>query len=181
MRQTIDKGLVNMEMSEKQTQIFDTAKSVLEKLLGLLDLPSKVTLSDEFTVTGEDGETSSIGLNIEGEDLGILIGRRGQTMVSLQQVVRLIMSHKMDVKIPIVIDVEGYKQRRCEGLRTLANKLADQVRVRRVPFTMEPMPAFERRVIHLALAEHQDVTTESTGEGETRKVVIIPKNKRRMA
>lgn len=168
-----------METSEKQAEIFEESKKVLEELLRLMDLPSKVTLSHEFTVTGPEGEASSMGLNIEGDDLGILIGRKGQTMVSLQHIVRLIMSHKMDVKIPIILDVEGYKQRRCEGLRTLAKKLADQVRVRRVPFTMEPMPAFERRVIHLALAEHPDVTTESTGEGEMRKVVIIPKNKRR--
>lgn len=167
-----------MEMSENQTAIFETAKKVLEEIMQLLDLPSKVSLSEEFTVIGADGETSSIGLNIEGEDLGILIGRRGQTMVSLQHIVRMIMSHHMDVRIPIVLDVEGYKQRRCEGLRALANRLADQVRTRRVPFTMEPMPAFERRVIHLALADHPDVTTESTGEGETRKVVIIPKNPR---
>jgi len=167
------------EMSEKQAEIFDAAKKVLEELLKLLDLPSKVIISDEFTVVDANGEASSMGLNIEGDDLGILIGRRGQTMVALQQVVRIIMSHKMDVKIPIIIDVEGYKQRRCEGLRTLAKKLADQVRVRRVPFNMEPMPAFERRVIHLALAENPDVTTESTGEGELRKIVILPKNPRR--
>jgi spoIIIJ-associated protein len=168
-----------MEMSEKQAEIFEESKKVLEELLRLMDLPSKVTLSHEFTITSPEGETSSIGLNIEGDDLGILIGRRGQTMVSLQHIVRLIMSHKMDVKIPIILDVEGYKQRRCEGLRTLAKKLADQVRVRRVPFTMEPMPAFERRVVHLALANHPDVTTESTGEGEARKVMIVPKNRRR--
>jgi spoIIIJ-associated protein len=167
------------QMSEQQGQVFDAAKNVLEELLKLMDLPSKVTMSDEFTVVDANGDASSFGLNIEGDDLGILIGRRGQTMVALQQVVRLIMSHKMDVKVPIIIDVEGYKQRRCEGLRTLAKKLADQVRIRRVPFTMEPMPAFERRVIHLALADSNDVTTESTGEGETRKVVIIPKNNRR--
>jgi spoIIIJ-associated protein len=175
----IDKGLTTMEMSEKQLAIFDAAKKVLEELLGLMELPSKVTLSEEFTVTDNDGEALSIGLNIEGDDLGILIGRRGQTMVSLQHIVRLIMSHKMDVKIPIVLDVEGYKQRRCEGLRALANKLADQVKTRRLPFTMEPMPAFERRVIHMVLANHPDVTTESTGEGEARKVVILPKKPRR--
>ena len=119
---------------------------------------------------------SSVGLNIEGEDLGILIGRRGQTMASLQHVVRLIVAHQMQVRMPIVIDVEGYKQRRCEGLRALARRLAEQVKARRMPFTMEPMSAFERRVIHLALADHPDVTTESTGVGETRKVVILPKN-----
>jgi spoIIIJ-associated protein len=96
-------------------------------------------------------------------------------MTSLQQMVRLIMSHQAQVKLPIVIDVEGYKQRRCEGLRALAKRLAEQVKARRMPFTMEPMPAFERRVIHLALADHPDVTTESTGVGEARKVVISPK------
>lgn len=164
-----------MEMPASQNEIFEMAKSVLEKLLSLMDLPGKVTPSDEFTVVGENGEISSIGLNIEGDDLGILIGRRGQTMVSLQYIVRLIMTHKMQVKIPIVLDVEGYKQRRCEGLRALANRLAEQVKTRKVPFTMEPMPAFERRVIHVALADHPDVFTESTGLGESRKVVISPK------
>jgi spoIIIJ-associated protein len=134
-----------------------------------------VSLSDEFTVTDESGEIASVGLNIEGEDLGIIIGRRGQTMVSLQQIVRLIMAHKMQVRVPIILDVENYKQRRCEGLRILANRLAEQVSVRKTPFSMEPMSAFERRVVHMALADHPDVTTESTGFGESRKVVIIPK------
>jgi spoIIIJ-associated protein len=164
-----------MEMPVSQNEIFEAAKSVLEKLLSLMDLPGTVTPSDEFTAVDENGETSSVGLNIEGDDLGILIGRRGQTMVSLQYIVRLIMTYKMQVKIPIVIDVEGYKQRRCEGLRTLANRLAEQVKTRKAPFTMEPMPAFERRVVHLALADHPDVFTESTGMGESRKVVISPK------
>jgi spoIIIJ-associated protein len=140
-----------------------------------MDLPGKVIPSDEFTATDENGEISSIGLNIEGEDLGILIGRRGQTMVSLQYIVRLIMVHKMQVQMPIVLDVEGYKQRRCEGLRILATRLAEQVKTRKEPFTMEPMTAFERRVIHITLAGHPDVTTESTGVGEARKVVITPK------
>ena len=160
-----------------KSNIFEAAKNVLETLLELMDIPASITLSDEFTVEDEDGTPSSVGLNIEGEDLGILIGRRGQTMVSLQYVVRIIMVCQMQVKIPIVIDVEGYKQRRCEGLRALARRLAEQVKVKRMPFTMEPMPAFERRVIHLALADHPDVITESTGVGESRKVVILPKRR----
>jgi spoIIIJ-associated protein len=164
-----------MEMPAKLREIFEATKEVLETLLSLMDLTARVTLSDEFTVTDENGEVTSVGLNIEGEDLGIIIGRRGQTMVSLQQIVRLIMSHKMEVKVPIILDVENYKQRRCEGLRILANRLAEQVKVRKTPFSMEPMPAFERRVVHMALADHPDVTTESTGFGESRKVVIIPK------
>jgi spoIIIJ-associated protein len=164
-----------MEIPATQKEIFEATKQVLEELLSLMGLPARVSLSDEFTVTGENSEVVSVGLNIEGEDLGIIIGRRGQTMVSLQQIVRLIMSHKMQVKVPIVLDVENYKQRRCEGLRLLANRLAEQVKVRKTPFSMEPMSAFERRVVHLALADHPDVTTESTGFGESRKVVIIPK------
>jgi spoIIIJ-associated protein len=164
-----------MEMAEQQSSIFEVARNVLETLLELMDIPASITLSTEFTVENEDGITSSVGLNIEGEDLGILIGRRGQTMASLQHVVRLIVTHQTQVRIPIVIDVEGYKRRRCEGLRALAMRLAEQVKAKKMPFTMEPMTAFERRVIHLALADHPDVTTESTGMGEARKVVIIPK------
>jgi spoIIIJ-associated protein len=164
-----------METAGNRTQIYDVAREVLEDLLGLMELPATVTTSDEFTVTEDDGSTSSIGLNILGDDLGILIGRRGQTLGSLQQIVRMIVSRRTDVRLPIVLDVEGYKQRRCEGLRVLANRLAEQVNTRKAPFAMEPMPAFERRVIHLELAEHPDVYTESTGIGEARKVVISPK------
>ncbi|MBN1161223.1 MAG: KH domain-containing protein [Dehalococcoidales bacterium] len=162
-------------MSGNSSEIYDAAKQVLEELLALMDLKGAVLPSDEFTVSDENGELSSVGLNIEGEDLGILIGRRGQTMVSLQYIVRIIMSQKMEVNIPIVLDVEGYKQRRCEGLRMLANRLAEQVKTRKTPFAMEPLPAFERRIIHLALADHPDVITESTGVGDARKVVITPK------
>ena len=165
-----------MEMSEKQNDIFESAKNVLETLLELMDIPASVTLSDEFTVEDEEGTASSVGLNIEGEDLGILIGRRGQTLASLQHIVRLISAHQTEVRIPIVLDVEGYKRRRCEGLRALAGRLAEQVKAKKMPFTMEPMSAFERRVIHLALVDHPDVTTESTGVGEARKVVILPKS-----
>ncbi|MFC1941950.1 protein jag [Chloroflexota bacterium] len=164
-----------MEMSEKQSDIFENAKVILTKLLDLMDISASISLSPEFTVEGDEGNTSSIGLNIEGEDLGILIGRRGQTMASLQHIVRLIVSHQMEVRLPIVVDVEGYKQRRCEGLQELAHRLADLVINRNIPFAMEPMSAFERRVVHLALADSSDVTTESTGLGEARKVVIAPK------
>lgn len=165
-----------METSEKQSDIVKAAKSVLERLLELMDLSGSVALSPEFTTEEQDGTTSSIGLNIEGEDLGILIGRRGQTLASLQHIVRLIITNQMQVRVPIVIDIEGYKRRRCEGLRALAERLAEQVKNKRLPFTMEPMPAFERRIIHLALADHPDVTTESTGVGEARKIVISPRS-----
>ena len=157
-----------------QDELYEAAKEVLERLLALMDVEAEVTPSEAFSENTGDGKTTSIGLNIEGEDLGILIGRRGQTMGSLQHILRVITAQKMQITIPIVIDVEGYKERRCEGLRALAARLADQVKTRKIPFTMEPMSAFERRVVHLALADRQDVATESTGLGMSRKVVIKP-------
>ena len=155
--------------------IYEAARGILIKLMELMEIEADVNVSHEFTTTDDEGNATSVGLNIEGEDLGILIGRRGQTMASLQHIVRLILSHQEEVKLPVVIDVEGYKERRCEGLRALANRLAEQVTTRKTPFTMEPMSAFERRIIHLALVDNPDVFTESTGIGESRKVVIAPK------
>ncbi len=123
----------------------------------------------------EEESTDPITLDIEGDDLGILIGRRGQTLASLQYIVRLIMAHQMKAWLPITIDVEGYKQRRYQALQNLAWRLAEQVQAKNAPFTLEPMPAYERRIIHLTLAEHPGVSTYSVGAGESRKVVIEPK------
>ena len=157
-----------------QDEMYEASREILEQLLNLMDIEAQVTPSEEFSVNTDEGTTTSIGLNIEGDDLGILIGRRGQTMASLQHIVRIIIANKMDIRVPVVIDVEGYKQRRCEGLRALAARLADQVKTRKMPFSMEPMSPFERRVVHLALADRRDVITESTGIGMNRKVVIKP-------
>jgi len=157
-----------------QDEMYEAAREILEQLLNLMDIEAQVTPSEEFSVNTDEGTTTSIGLNIEGDDLGILIGRRGQTMASLQHIVRIILAHKMDIRIPVVIDVEGYKQRRCDGLRALAARLADQVKTRKISFSMEPMSPFERRVVHMALADRNDVITESTGIGMNRKVVIKP-------
>ena len=157
-----------------QDDMYEASREILEKLLELMEMEAEVTPSEEFSVNNDDGTSASIGLNIEGDDLGILIGRRGQTMGALQHIVRIIMAQQHDSRIPIVLDVEGYKQRRCEGLRALAVRLADQVKTRKMPFSMEPMSAFERRVVHLALADRRDIFTESTGMGMNRKVVIKP-------
>jgi spoIIIJ-associated protein len=82
---------------------------------------------------------------------------------------------RTDKWVPIVIDVEGYKQRRASALETFAAEMAERVVSRQVPFTMEPMPPYERRIVHMALADHGRVVTESIGQGEERKVVIRPK------
>jgi spoIIIJ-associated protein len=120
-------------------------------------------------------DTDPITLNIRGDDLGILIGRRGQTLACLQYIVRLIVSHRSEEWLSIVIDVEDYKQRRYKSLQALAYRMAERVKEKKVPFGLEPMPAYERRIIHLALADHPDVTTQSVGQDEARKVVIVPK------
>ncbi len=151
----------------------EMAREVLETLLTRLGVLASVECQTK-PPTGE-GAGEVITLDVSGDDLGILIGRRGQTLSSLQYVVRLILAHQTQARVPIVIDVEGYKQRRYEALQALAQRMAEQVKAKGRPFTLEPMLAYERRIIHLTLADDPDVTTESVGEGETRKVVIMPR------
>jgi spoIIIJ-associated protein len=139
---------------------------ILDKMLGLMGVQGKVeVLSAELPLQ----------LNVTGEDLGILIGRRGQTVAALQYVTKLIIVQRLKTWLPLTVDVGGYKQHRRDSLQKLALYLAEQVKSKRRAVPMEPMPADERRIIHLALADHPDVRTESMGEGENRKVVILPR------
>jgi spoIIIJ-associated protein len=139
---------------------------ILDTLLGLLGVQGKVeVLSDELP----------LALDIKGDDLGILIGRRGQTLASLEYITKLIVVGRLKAWLPLTVDVGGYKKHRLDSLQRLALYLAEQVKSRRRPITMEPMPANERRIVHLALADDLDVTTQSIGEGENRKVVILLK------
>lgn len=153
-----------------------TAQDTLEQLLTLMGVTATVSAESNPMIEPEEEETSSILLNIAVDDPGVLIGRRGQTLAGLQYIVRLMVGHQTKDWTPIVIDVEGYKQRRFQSLQTLARQMADQVRLAQKPFTLEPMPPYERRIIHLTLVNHPDVTTQSIGEGEARKVVIMPKH-----
>jgi spoIIIJ-associated protein len=123
-------------------------------------------------------EAEPVVINIIGDDLGILIGRRGQTLDALQYFVRLITSRKTKSRTPIMIDVEGYKKRRYEDLRILAANVADQVKARGSSIRLEPMSPYERRIIHVALASDVDVKTESMGDGDSRRVVVSPKSKK---
>ena len=137
---------------------------ILDTLLGLLGVTGKVeVLSDEIP----------LALDIRGDDLGILIGRRGQTLACLEYITKLIVVGRLKTWLPLSVDVAGYKERRRDSLQKLALYLAEQVKSRRNSITMEPMPADERRIVHLTLADNPDVTTHSIGEGEDRKVVIL--------
>ena len=164
-----------MEMPGNENETAETAKNVLETLLNLMGVEAFVSPLSELLEEREEGATTGIAFDVTGEDLGILIGRRGQTLSCLQYIVKIIVGHQTKTWLPIIVDVEGYKQRRYNALQALAWRMAEQVKVRRVPFTLEPMSAFDRRIIHLALAENPDVTTQSSGEGEARKVVILPR------
>lgn len=164
-----------MEVPENKNDIAEVAESVLETLLSLMGVSASVVPSATLLVEGEAGATPSITLEIKGEDLGVLIGWRGQTLSCLQYMIRLMVGHQTKVWLPITIDVEGYKRRRYEALQALAWRTAEQVKANGVPFALEPMLAYERRVIHITLADHPDVTTQSGGEGEARKVVILPR------
>jgi len=137
---------------------------ILDTLLGLLGVTGKVeVLSDEIP----------LDLDIKGDDLSILIGRRGQTLASLEYITKLIVVGQLKAWIPLTVDIYGYKKRRRDSLQRLALYLAEQVKSRRNAITMEPMPADERRIVHITLADNPDVTTQSIGEGESRKVVIL--------
>jgi len=158
----------------EESNIADAAKGILEALLSMMGVTASVVSPARSFVEGE--ATAPVALDVKGDDLGILIGRRGQTLACLQYIVRLIVGNQMKALTPpIVIDVNGYKQRRYQTLRELAQRMAEQVEASGKPFTLEPMPAYERRIIHLTLAENPKVTTQSTGVGEARKVAILPR------
>lgn len=153
----------------QRVDIIKVVTEVLETLLKFMGITAEVkaveAAQSELPVT----------LDIEGDDLGILIGRRGQALASLQYIVKLIVAEQLKTWVPVTIDVAGYKKRRHEALQGLALRLAEQVKTSQRPLTLEPMPSGERRIIHLTLANHPDVTTQSVGEGEARKVVILLK------
>jgi len=147
-----------------EADVVTAVTEVLDTLLGLLGVGGKVeVLSDE----------TPLALDVQGDDLGILIGRRGQTLASLEYVTKLIVAGRLKAWVRFEIDVAGYKRHRRDSLERLALYLADQVKSRRLAMTMEPMPAYERRIVHLALADDPDVATHSIGEGENRKVVVM--------
>ena len=153
-----------------------TATTGMEVLSGLLD---RMGFQVEVVETEPPGPTPTggevIAYDIRGEDLGVLIGRRGQTLSSLQYLMNLMVNRRLRDPAVVVVDVEGYRARRYNTLRGLAQRMADRVRSGGQSITLEPMNAAERRIIHLALQDYRDVTTQSVGEGDNRKVSIVPR------
>ncbi len=148
------------------------AKDTMEELLDNMGINAVVMARG-----GSGEEDSPILLDIVGEDLGILIGRRGETLSSLQFLLNLMVGKRLNSWVRVLIDVEGYRARREESLRSLAARVADRVRRTGQTIALEPMPPNERRIVHMALQGNPHVTTESSGYGEDRRVNVMPRSR----
>lgn len=153
------------------------ASQILDELLARMDIHAYVT-PVVVRVPGQKGDIEeSVTLHVEGADedaMGLLIGRRGETLRSLQFLLNLLVSRRVHRWPQIVVDVGSYRQRRQESLEGLARRMAERVRQTGRPIMLEPMAAYERRIVHLALRGDTTIYTESSGEGENRKIVIYP-------
>lgn len=156
------------ELSESERLTLDEAKAVLEELLRLMELQGSVEV-----LMG----TEAAKLNVVGTDLGVLIGRRGEKLASLQHIVNLIVARREGQLNRIMVDVENYRGRREDQLRDVADRAAQRVAQSGKIIQLEAMPAMERRIVHLALAEHATVRTQSVGVEPNRRVVILPATK----
>ena len=139
------------------------AREVLENILERFGAETSV-------LTEEDSE--SITLNIKGDGSGILIGRKGQTLDAFQYVVNKIVHRMPEVTKQVIVDTEGYRKRRKETLIDLAKRLSEQAKTKGRPVSTSPLNPFERRIIHLAIQDDADLTTQSKGDGIYRSVVI---------
>ncbi len=159
------------ETHEGHDELLDTAEATISKLLFHMGLEAQV--SAHYGEAREDRRP--VLVDIRGSDLGILIGRRGETLASFQYLSALMVGKASGQFVRLVVDVEGHRDRRERQLRQLARRMAEQVLKTGRKLTLEPMPASERRIIHLELRDHPAVTTESFGEEPHRKITIIPK------
>ena len=153
------------ELSEEERSTLETARTVLTEMLSLMGLQATVEVAS-------DGETSR--LNVRGDDLGTLIGRRGEKLASLQHIVNLIVGRREGQHHRIAIDVENYRGRREQQLRDVADRAAKRVLQTGKIIQLEAMPAVERRIVHLALMENPKIRTQSVGVEPNRRIVVLP-------
>jgi spoIIIJ-associated protein len=146
----------------------ERAKAVLEGILAHMGIAAPVSIEET---------EESILLNIKGDGGGLIIGRRGQNLDAIQYIVNKSANRSVDGRKMIIIDTEAYRKRREESLVTLAEKLGEKVKKTKKAVTVSHMNAHDRRIIHMALQNDESLTTRSRGEGEYRKIVIIPAKK----
>jgi spoIIIJ-associated protein len=153
------------ELSDEERATLDTAKTVLSEMLNLMGLSGTVEIAS-------GGDTAR--LNVRGDDLGALIGRRGEKLASLQHIVNLIVGRREGQHHRIAIDVENYRGRREDQLRDVADRAAKRVLQTGKIIQLEAMPAVERRIVHMALLENPKVRTQSVGVEPNRRIVVLP-------
>ncbi len=157
-----------------------TSQRLLKAMLERMKYTVQIIERDPADLNGYDEQDEpTLVLDIRGNDLSALIGRRGETLDGLQYLVRLLVAKELGHYLHVVLDVEGYKAHRAQMLKQLALRMAERVATTHKPAALEPMPANERRIVHLALRDHAQVRTESVGLGENRKVTIIPQSYKR--
>ncbi|HNT54904.1 MAG TPA: RNA-binding cell elongation regulator Jag/EloR [Anaerolineaceae bacterium] len=151
----------------------ESARQVVTELLDKMKVQAQV--SAHWAPPQDEKDRAMVVVEVQGQDLSILIGRQSETLNALQYITSLIVSKEVGHWVPLLIDIQGYRSRRERQLRQLARRMAEQVIQYGRRQVLEPMPASERRIIHLELRDHPQVTTESEGEEPTRKVVILLK------
>ncbi len=166
---TLDRDALSVE----DESALDVAESVLTALLEKMGVVAEIKAG--MLAPKEDGEPGTISLDIQGKDLSFLIGKRSESLNALQYITSLIVGKELGKWTPVLLDVQGYRARREKQLRQLANRMADQALATGRRQTLEPMPANERRLIHMELREHPGVITQSIGEEPNRKVTIVVK------
>ncbi len=163
-----DKREEFLEPAEIDDSIIDETRAYLEQLFKAMDLEATIEIS-------LDKMTRTMNIDVEGPEMGIIIGKRGQTLDSLQYLISLFVNRKCDTYLRIKLDTENYRERRRETLENLAKNIAFKVKKSRRSFTLEPMNPYERRIIHSTLQGDKFVATKSEGEEPNRRVVIYPK------
>ena len=155
---------------DSSSDVIRVARETIDELISLMDVDVMCNLRQ-----AESEEVGGPLFEIEGDDSGLLIGRKGETLRSLQFMVRFLVSRKTGERANLSVDVEGYDDRRRQSLSSLANRVAQRVVKTGRSIELEPMNPRERRLVHIALSENGDVYTESSGIGEGRRVVILPR------
>ncbi len=163
-------GLLMVKMARVKVSM---RAGISQKATGLLKRIFQ-TMEIEVDIKAKENERGLL-INLEGPDLGILIGRRGETLDALQYLVNLSVNKNQEVRKKIIIDIEGYRDRREKTLQKLALKLADKAKQRGRNVVLEPMSSQERRIIHTALQGMDDIHTFSEGDEPYRKIVISPR------
>ena len=161
---------VRVTLLETPNELVSATTDILTSLLYRMDVEASAGLKQ---VHNEDIDGPVF--EIEGEDAGLLIGRRGETLKAFQFIVRYLASRRLGSRVNLMLDVEGYQARRYKSVVNMAERVAQRVVDSGHSITLEPMPANERRVVHMALTDHPMVATESMGSGDSRQVVVYLK------